>query len=99
MYTLATNFLRDVSKCFKLLSVGINPPCEVSWFHNAHEISKEEDDEKYSVESDKSLRTLRVQNCSVEDCGHVWVVARNLYGQDECRAAIKVLREWHDIKY
>ena len=63
----------------------------MNWFHNAHEIV--DDDEKYTVESDKSLHTLRVDKCSVEDCGHVWVVARNLYGQDECRAAIKVLRE------
>jgi len=77
-----------------VVSVTVHPAPEITWYHNGLKIKTTVDDEsRYVTTRETGLYTLEIKSCQADDNGEVSVVAKNCYGEDQCKATLSVQRE------
>ena len=73
-----------------IIVVTVHPSPEITWFHNGQKIKACVDPDRYVETREKGLYSLQIKNCKLDDAGEVAITAKNLYGEDDCRAALTV---------
>lgn len=68
----------------------VHPTPEITWYHNSQKVKAASEPDRYVEVEQKGLYSLEIKNCQSDDAGEVSITARNLYGEDECKAALTV---------
>ena len=73
-----------------LYVVTVHPAPEITWYHNGQKIKSSFDSTRYVETREKGLYSLEIKNCQLDDAGEVTITAKNLYGEDDCKASLVV---------
>ena len=70
--------------------VTVHPTPEITWYHNGQKIKTSTDPDRYVEIREKGLYSLEIKNCKLDDAGEIAITAKNLYGEDNCKATLTV---------
>jgi titin len=72
------------------ITATVHPTPDVIWYHRGEKVDPTKADSRYVVTKEKGLYSMEITKCVIQDNGEVKVVARNLHGEDECKANLIV---------
>lgn len=73
------------------VTITVHPEPRVMWLKTGQKIMPGDDDKKYTFISDKGLYQLVIHKLDPDDDAEYTVVARNRFGDDSCKARLKVV--------